>query len=149
MGYLKGHPLNHGVPSFKDKDLVIYHQNIRGLNTSKLAELSISSVFESSHIVCLTEHHLRNTAMDTILMTGFRFGASFCRNTLKNGGVCIFVRETIYSTSMCVENYCMEKDLEVCTVVLRLPAHEICVIAIYRAPSGNFQYFFFKILINS
>jgi hypothetical protein len=82
--------------------------------------------------------------MDTILMTGFRLGASFCRNTLKNEGVCIFVRETIYSTSMSVEKYCMEKDLEICAVMLRLPAHEICVIAIYRAPSGTFQYFFSK-----
>jgi hypothetical protein len=41
-GHLNGHPLNHGVPSFKYKDLVIYHQNIRGVNTSKLDELSIS-----------------------------------------------------------------------------------------------------------
>jgi hypothetical protein len=91
MGYLNGHSSNHSVPSFKDKDFVIYHQNIRGLNTSKLDELFISPVFESSHIVCLTEHQLRDTAMDAILMTGFRLGASFCRNTFKNGGVCIFV----------------------------------------------------------
>jgi hypothetical protein len=75
-------------------------------------------------------------------MMGFRLGASFCRNTFKNGGVCIFVCETIYSTNMSVEKYCMEKDLEVCAVMLHLPAHKICVIAIYRAPSGNFQYFF-------
>jgi hypothetical protein len=37
--------------------------------------------------------------------------------------------------------YCKEKDLEVFAVRLHLPAHKICVIAIYRAPSGNFQYF--------
>jgi hypothetical protein len=142
MGYLNGHSSNHSVPSLKDKDFVIYHQNLRGLNTCKLDELSISPVFESSHIVCLTKHHLWDTAMDAILMTGFRLGASFCRNTFKNGGVCIFVRETIYFTSMSVEKYCIEKDIEACAVMLRLPAHEIRVIAIYRAPSGNFQYFF-------
>jgi hypothetical protein len=68
-------------------DLVIYHQNIRGLNTSKLDELSISSVFESSYIVCLTEHHLRDTAMDSILMTGFRLGASFFVGTPSKMGV--------------------------------------------------------------
>jgi hypothetical protein len=40
-----------------------------------------------------------------------------------------------------MEKCCKEKDLEVCAVRLHFPAHEICVIAIYRAPSGNFQYF--------
>jgi hypothetical protein len=45
---------------------------------------------------------------------------------------------------MSEEIYFMEKVLEVCAVMLHLPAHEIYVTAIYRAPSGNFQYFFPK-----
>ena len=144
MQHLNVYTLNRSEPSFKEnrkhikqplllkpgnEDLVIYHQNIRGLNISKLDEISISSFLDSSHIVCLTENHLRDTAIDTTLMMGFKLGASFCRSTFKNGSTCIFVRETIYSTNINKEKYCKEKDLEVCAVRLHLPAHETCVIA--------------------
>ena len=37
--------------------------------------------------------------------------------------------------------FCKEKDLEICAVKLHLPSYEIYIITIYRSPSGNFQYF--------
>jgi hypothetical protein len=120
---------------------VIYHQNIRGLNLSKLDELSISSL-GSSHIVCLSEHHLRVTALDTIPLSGFKLGARFCRSTLRNGGVCIYVCEIIHFTNIDVEKYCIEKDIEICATRLHLQAYEICVIAIYRALPVTSRNFF-------
>ena len=49
-------------------------------------------------IVCLTEHYLRSNEIDTIALTNYSLGAKFCRNTFKNGGVCIFTYESIQLT---------------------------------------------------
>jgi len=68
-------------------------------------------------------------------------GAKFCRNTFKNGGVCIFTHKTIQSTNINLNTFCKEKDLEICAVKLHLPSYEICIITIYRSPSGHFQHF--------
>jgi len=62
-----------------------------------------------------------------------------------NGGVCIFTHESIQSTNMNLNGLCKEIDLEICAIKLHLPSHEICVITIYRSPSGNYQYFIDKL----
>jgi hypothetical protein len=74
--YLR-HPLS---PKISKKDLAIFHQNIRGLNSNKLDELPISLSVDFSHIICLTEHHIRINDIDTILLTNYNLGAKFCRN---------------------------------------------------------------------
>ena len=48
-------------------------------------------------------------------------------------------------TNMNLNGLCKEKDLEICAVKSHLPSHEICVITIYRSPSGNYQYFIDKV----
>jgi hypothetical protein len=73
--YLR-HPL---TPKISKKDLAIFHQNIRGLNSNKLDELSISLSVDFSHIICLTEHHICSNDIDTILLTNNNLGAKFCR----------------------------------------------------------------------
>jgi exonuclease III len=128
------------TPNISKKDHAIFHQNIRGLNSNKLDELSISLSVDFSHTTCLTEHHIRINDIDTILLTNYNLGANFCRNVFKNGGVCIFIHESIQFTNINLEKFCKEKDLEVCAVKLHL-SYEICIITIYRSPSGDFQYF--------
>jgi hypothetical protein len=56
------------------KDLVILHQNIRGLNSNKLDELSVSLLPSSSHIICLTEHHLCTNSIDTMILAKYNLG---------------------------------------------------------------------------
>jgi hypothetical protein len=41
--------------------------------------------------------------------------------------------------------YCKDKDFEVCAVKLHFNTRKICIIAIYRAPSGNFDSFINKL----
>jgi hypothetical protein len=90
----------------------------------------------------ISEHRLSVTAMDTIPLSGFKLGARFCRSTLGNGDVCIYVHEIIHFTNIDVEKYCIEKNIEIYAARLHLPAYEICLTTIYRAPSGNLQQFF-------
>jgi len=124
---------DHTIPKFSKSDF-IFHQNIRGLNSSKLGELSFLLTANSPHTICFTEHHLDINEIDTILLPNYRVGGKFCRNLLKNGGICIFTHESLQSTNMNLNGFCKEKDLEICAVKLHLPSHAICVITIYRSP---------------
>ena len=87
------------------------------------------------HTMCFTEHHFDINEIDTILLANYRIGAKFCRNTLKNGGVCIFTHKSIQSTNINLNEFCKEKDLEIRAVKLHLPSYEICIITIYKCPS--------------
>jgi exonuclease III len=93
------------------------------------------------HIICLTEHHLGSNEIDTVALTNYSLGAKFCRNTFKNGGVRIFTYEFIQFTNINLDKFCKEKDLDICAVKLHLSSFKVCIITIYRSPSGNFQYF--------
>ena len=134
------HTTNFPIFEVSKKDFVIFHQNIRGLSSNKLDELFVSLSANPPHIICLTEHHLGNNEIDRVVLTNYNSGAKFCRNTFKNGGVCIFTHESIQCTNI-KNKFCKEKDLEICAVNLHLLSSEICIIIIYRSPSGNFQYF--------
>jgi len=101
----------------------IFHQNIRGLK-SKVDELS-NPLFPDYHIMCLTEHHLKDYKIDNLPIDHFKLGSKFCRHKFKNGRVCIFIHE----------------DLEVCAVKLNITSIKLITSAIYRSPLGNFTNF--------
>jgi len=66
---------------------------------------------------------------------------NFAAIRLNKGGVCIFTRETIHCSEINLNNFCKEKDLEICAIELHLQFYKICIMTIYRSPSGDFQYF--------
>jgi hypothetical protein len=74
-------------------------------------------------------------------MNQFKLGSEFCRGGLKNGGVCIFVRDDVQFSLVPLDKHCAEKDIEVCAIKLPNLHGQIIVLAIYRAPSGNFNTF--------
>jgi exonuclease III len=37
--------------------------------------------------------------------------------------------------------HCRDKDFEVCAVKLKLSLMFICILTVYRSPSGNYQFF--------
>ena len=57
---------------------------------------------------------------DMIALTNPRLGAHFCRNTYKNGGVCILISELIQFTTINLDKFCKEKGLEICAAKLHL-----------------------------
>jgi hypothetical protein len=42
---------------------------------------------------------------------------------------------------MNIARYCKEKDLEACAITFKLIFMNICIVTVYRSPSGNFQLF--------
>jgi hypothetical protein len=62
----------------------IHHQNIGGLR-NKINELIIPLYYGYPHILCLTEHHLRNKELDMTSIEHYNLGTRFCRHKLKKG----------------------------------------------------------------
>ena len=118
----------------------IFHQNIRGLK-SKVDELLNSLSLDYPHIMCLTEHHLKDYEIDNLPIDYFKLGSKYCRHKFKNGGVCIFIHEDLEFTNISLDKYCKEKDIEVCAVKLNINFTKLTILAIYRSPSGNFNTF--------
>ena len=72
--------------------VTIFHQNICGLR-EKTDELISSISPHFPHILCFSEHHLKKPELDQIHVDGYRLGAAYCRQVVKRGGVCIFVKK--------------------------------------------------------
>jgi hypothetical protein len=83
----------------------IYHQNIRGIK-GKTNELMLPLLAEAPHLICLTDHHLKDYEIDVTPISKYKLGAKYCRKRLKNGGVCIYIQETLTFTNMNLQKHC-------------------------------------------
>jgi hypothetical protein len=72
--------------------ITIFHQNICGLK-GKMDELLYSMPPNSPHILFFSEHHLKKFELYQINVDGHRLGAAYCRQVVKRGHVCIFVKK--------------------------------------------------------
>ena len=92
-------------------------------------------------VLGFSEHHLKDFELDQISIDGYKIGAAHSRQFLKGGGVCIFIQNTRECTTIKLDKYCNEQDIEVCMLELISIFHNILIMAVYRAPSGNFNLF--------
>jgi lysophospholipase L1-like esterase len=74
--------------------LTIMHQNIRGLR-NKINELIISTSEMQPHLICFSEHHIKDMELNTPHIPSYKLGATYSRNILKCGGVCIYIKENL------------------------------------------------------
>jgi exonuclease III len=124
--------------------LKVCHQNIRGL-FGKTQEVLCFLLSDPPHIICLTEHHLKEYEVNNILIDNYDSGARYCRTVHKNGGVCIFIHNSIKFDNILFEKYCIEKDMEVYDCKLIYTNIRIMVVTVYRSPTGNFDIFLQKL----
>ena len=90
------------------------------------------------HIVCIMEHHLNQYEMVQFHIDNCTLGANYCRHSLKKGGGCIFVHNSLNFVGTDLEKYSHDQDIEACTIILFHNSYIICILTIYRAPTGNF-----------
>ena len=132
------------ITNTSSEALRILHQNIRGLRWK--SDEVIDSVYPSlPHILCFTEHHLNQHEINLIQIDSYTLGASFCRNSFKMGGVCIFVNKNLNFMNIDLQKFSHERDIEVGAVKIFVNSANICILSIYRAPSGNFALFLDKL----
>jgi hypothetical protein len=70
------------------------HQNNRGLR-NKTIELIISISEIQPHLICFSEHHVKDMERNTPYLPSYKQGATYSRNILKCGGVCIYIKENL------------------------------------------------------
>ena len=78
----------HTTMKNSSDNLRIFHQNIRGLQENRLINYSLEKFFP--HILCITEHHLRDYEIGNISISHYNLGAFYCRKGRKQGGVKYF-----------------------------------------------------------
>jgi exonuclease III len=63
----------------------------------------------------------------------------------------IYTREELKFTTVIVHKHAKEQDLEIDAVQINLSRSKLIIICIYRAPTGNFDYFLHKLdyILNS
>ena len=116
--------------------LGLYHQNICGLRRKVNHDVP--------HLICISEHHLNNVEMDYIHLPNYKLGAKYSRKSSLKGGVFIFIHNIKFQVIK-LDLFCRDKDIEVCAVKLQLTNINTCVLMVYRAPSGNLDYFLNKL----
>jgi exonuclease III len=102
-------------------------------------------------LICFIEHHLKDYELANTHIPSYTLGANYCRKNLKQGGVCIYVHESLKFSSINLLKYSREQDIEIAATQLNILRRKVIIICIYGAPCGNFEYFFNKleIILNS
>jgi exonuclease III len=128
----------------------VHHQNICSLKY-KTNELLSFLYPHYPHIICLTEHHLKQFELHNISTDNYNPVASYCRKSSLKGGICIYVLKTLSFTTVNLKAYCSDHDTEICAVKSNSTFSNICVFSIYRTPTANFTHILCKvnIILNS
>jgi exonuclease III len=71
----------------------------------------------------------------------YNLGTRFCSQKFKKGGVSIFVHESINFIGVDLQHRCKEQAIEICAVKINLINRNTVTLAVYRAPTGDFDYF--------
>ena len=70
----------------------------------------------------------------------YTIASIFCRNTHKNGGVCIYVSKEVEFFEIDMNCFCCEMNCEVVAVLIRLSS--VVIVSVYRPPTGCINTFF-------
>jgi exonuclease III len=133
--------INNKCDRLKTKVLfMVYHQNIRSLR-GKFDELLSIWPNACPHVLCFSEHHLHNQEINVLCCSPYKLATKYCRSSSKFGGVCIYVHESVSFTTIDLDMFCKEHEIEVCAVKLCLISVTYCIISIYRSPTGKIPYF--------
>jgi exonuclease III len=103
-------------------------------------ELVASLYPDLPDILCISEHHLKSMQIQLILCEEYNLGTEFCRQSFHKGGVCMYILKRFPFSVLNLTEHCRDKDLEACAVKLNLSLMTICILTVYRSPSGNYQF---------
>jgi exonuclease III len=124
--------------------VAIYHQNIQGLRC-KTDELLNFLEPNLPHVLCISEHRLNQFELGLLQLDNYTLGASYCRNSLKKGGVCIYVHQDLNFNTVDLNIFSNDQHIEACAVSLSNSVCNTYILLVYRAPVGNFTHFLNKL----
>ena len=93
------------------------------------------------HLLCLTDHHLKEFEINNVHIENYTLAASHCRHNRSHGGVGIFVHNSLSYTTINLNKIGNDYDLEACTIKLMVSTNIYHILCICRPPAGNFTTF--------
>jgi hypothetical protein len=130
----------HSRGQITNQSLKLFPQYIRGLR-GKTSELLCHLHQGLLHLLCFSEHHLDQSEPNFIYTEKYSLGVNYCRRKLQRGGVSIFIQSHLQFTTLNLDKYCVDQDIEVCALQIYYTFLNICILVIYRSPTGNFNTF--------
>jgi hypothetical protein len=124
----------------KSSSLLIFHQNIRGIN-NKIEELLSQWESRLPHVFYFTEHPLTKPEISRTVIKFYNLGAYFCSKSRKNGGVSSFVHQNVQFTPIDLDEFCIDQEIEICAVKLHHFFTSICTLIVYRLQQEIFNTF--------
>jgi hypothetical protein len=58
------------------------------------------------------------------------------------GGACIFIQDNQNFTTINLQKCCKECDIEIAAIQVKFNKEKVIILCIYRAPGGDYDYFF-------
>ena len=89
---------------------------------------------EAPHLICFTEHHLKDYELNNTHIPKYKLGANYCTKNLKQGGVCIYVLETLKFTDISLLKYSQEQDIKIAEIQFNIQEVKLIILCIYKAP---------------
>lgn len=129
------------------KHTVVLHQNIQSLKNKVLdIEEFITSMDDTPHVLCFTEHWCHRDEISSINIPGYRLLSAYIRDSHIHGGSCIFTKNDMYFQECgYFREINIDLDFESSVIVSR--SQKLVVITIYRSPLGDINIFFEKLQI--
>lgn len=120
---------------------VVAHQNVRSLRNcvDKIEKLILEL---SVDIMCITEHWLSTTEIETTGVANFNLVSSFCRTMGQCGGAALFVRSGIKCKPRRDIGVMSQEGIFECAAAeLVGKVKNYIFIVVYRPPRGDFKLF--------
>jgi hypothetical protein len=90
---------------------------------------------------CLTDNQLKQVPLELTYLDNYHLGAGYCRQDLRKGGIRISNQGDLKYFKVKINELCKEQHIEACAIKTESSFSSICIIAIYRAPSADFNVF--------
>jgi hypothetical protein len=96
----------------------------------------------------MSEHYLKYFELQLTYLSDYTLGAKYCRKFFQKGGVSTFVHSKLKYSTINLEEFTAEKDIEAYAIHLpmnSLGEKKFCILTIYRSLSCNFINFLEKL----
>jgi hypothetical protein len=97
------------LDSDDDHVLRIFHQNICGIG-SKTIDLLTSLYPNLPHILCLTEHHLRQFQLQLTTLDSYVLGTEYSRQSVLKGGGSVFLYKNLPFSIINIKSFMQIKN---------------------------------------
>jgi hypothetical protein len=85
----------------------------------------------NSHLICFSEHHIKDMHLNTPHIPMYKLSATYSRNILKCGGICIYIKDSIEHYTINLNDYCKEQDLETVALKFKFNENKCIILCVY------------------